>query len=99
MEVARPPGDRDLSGIYPSSDLGGLELNDRNGRVDVDPGLGRISRRGGLVAQSRGRASDEAQTVRPLSAQVDLDRRDAVHVASAADPGPATVLSDPKLDG
>ena len=95
MKIAGPPRDRDLSGVDPRSNLHWLKLNGRRGRVDLDPALGRISRRGGLVAQSRRRACDQAQTVCPLSSQVDLDRRDAVWIAAAADPGATAVLGDP----
>ncbi len=55
-------------------DLGGLELDARRRAVHLDPGLGGIAGRGGLVAESRGRPCDQAKPVCPLSAQVNLDR-------------------------
>ncbi len=66
--------------------------------VDLDPALGRIARRGGLIAEPRRRPRHQADPVRPLAAEVDVDGRGPVRVVAAADPGAAAVLGDPELD-
>jgi hypothetical protein len=99
MKVGRAPGDRDLTGVDARADLRRLKLDDRGRAIHLDPTLRRISRRGGLVAQSRGGAGHQAQPEGSFSSQVNINRRDAVRVIAAADPGPPAILGDPQLQG
>src|SRR5262245_53987265 len=67
--------------------------------VNFDPRLRWIARGRRLIAHARRRACNQADSERPFTAEVDLERRNLVRVFTAADPGSAAVLGDPELHG
>src|SRR5262245_12506860 len=52
VKIAGSPGDRHLAGVRPGTDLWRIEMNRGWSAVHFHPGLRRIARRRGLIAQA-----------------------------------------------